>query len=230
MKRKAHVTLFAGLAVLLLVQLACASFSPQVVVVTATSEPEQQVVRETVIVEVTPIDQPAATEAAVPTEAPAPTAQTAVETVVVTAPPPNQPSPTPLRLRTARIEGDTGKIRATIVWPDYGGPATTDLVFWVEARNPSVGKKDGAGIKSVDFVLTDSNGQDVYTHTENTSRYCGFGGGEPDCVVFHFADNNFNWPGTNLPIQNDDYTLTATVNSADGNQWSGSGTFSIRLP
>jgi hypothetical protein len=228
MNRKGQVTLFAGVAVLLLGQLACAiplgQPSPQVVVVTATSEPEQQVVRETVVVIVTPTGQSA------PSEAPAPTAPPVVETVVVTAPPPDEPSPTPLRLRTARIEGDTGKIRATIVWPDYGGPATTDLVFWVEARNPSVGKKDGAGIKSVDFVLTDSNGQDVYTHTENTSRYCGFGGGEPDCVVFHFADNNFNWPGTNLPIQNDDYTLTATVNSADGNQWSGSGTLSIRLP
>jgi hypothetical protein len=219
MKRKNQVSLFAGLAIVLLAQLACAiplsQGSPQIVVVTATSEPEQQVVRETVVVVVTQ---------------PAPTAQPVVETVVVTAPPPDQPSPTPLRLRTARIEGDTGKIRATIVWPDYGGPATTELVFWVEARNPSVGKKDGAGIKSVDFALTDSNGQDVYSHTENTSRYCGFGGGVPDCVIFRFADNNFNWPGTNLPIQNDDYTLTATVNSADGNQWSGSGTFSIRLP
>jgi hypothetical protein len=228
MNRKGQVTLFAGVAVLLLGQLACTfplgQPSPQVVVITATSEPEQQVVRETVVVVVTPTGQPE------PSEAPAPTAPPVVETVVVTSPPPNEPSPTPLRLRTARIEGDTGKIRATIVWPDYGGPATTDLVFWVEARNPSVGKKDGAGIKSVDFVLTDSNGQDVYSHTENTPHYCGFGGGEPDCVVFHFADNNFRWPETNLPIQNDDYTLTATVNSADGNQWNGSGTLSIRLP
>jgi len=219
MKRKNQVSLFAGVAIVLLAQLACglplSQPSPQVVVVTATKEPEQQVVRETVVVVVTQ---------------PAPTAQPVVETVVVTALPPDQPSPTPLRLRTARIEGDTGKIRATIVWPDYGGPATTELVFWVEARNPQVGKSDGAGIKSVDFVLTDSNGQDVYSHTENASRYCGFGGGEPDCTVFRFADYNFNWPGTNLPIQNDDYTLTATVNAADGNQWNGSGTFSIKLP
>jgi hypothetical protein len=210
-----RITLLAGAAALLLVGLACAlpfaGQPPQVLVVTATSAPEPQVVRETVVVVVTPTDQPAPNE-------PVPTA------------PPDLPSPTPLRLRTARIEGDTGKIRAAIVWPDYGGPATTDLVFWVEARNPSVGKKDGAGIKSVDFVLTDSNGQTVYSHTENTSRYCGFGGGEPDCVVFHFADNSFNWPGTNLPIQNDDYTLTATVNSADGNQWSGSASLSIQLP
>ena len=215
MKRINQITLFAGVAGLLLAQLSCAvqlnQPSPQVVIV--TSAPEQQVVRETVVVVVTPTGQPAPSEASAPT-----------------APPPDQPSPTPLRLRTARIEGDTGKIRAAIVWPDYGGPATTELVFWVDARNPSVGKKDGAGIQSVDFVLTDSNGQDVYSHTENASRYCGFGGGEPACTIFRFADNNFNWPGTNLPIQNDDYTLTATVNAADGNQWSGSGTFSIKLP
>ena len=215
MKRINQITLFAGVAGLLLAQLSCAvqlnQPSPQVVIV--TSAPEQQVVRETVVVVVTPTGQPAPSEASAPT-----------------APPPDQPSPTPLRLRTARIEGDTGKIRATIVWPDYGGPATTELVFWVEARNPQVGKSDGAGIKSVDFVLTDSNGQTVYSHTENASRYCGFGGGEPDCTVFRFADYNFNWPGTNLPIQNDDYTLTATVNAADGNQWNGSGTFSIKLP
>ena len=226
MKKINQITLFAGLAVLLLAQLACAvqlnQPSPQVVIV--TSQPEQQVVRETVVVVVTPTIQPQSNEP------PAPTAQPVVETVVVTAPPSDQPSPTPLRLRTARIEGDTGKIRATIVWPDYGGPATTELVFWVEARNPQVGKSDGAGIKSVDFVLTDSNGQTVYSHTENASRYCGFGGGEPDCTVFRFADYNFNWPGTNLPIQNDDYTLTAIVNAADGNQWNGSGTFSIKLP
>jgi hypothetical protein len=214
MKRKTPI--LAGAVALLLVGLACAfpfaGQTPQVLVVTATSAPEPQVVRETVVVVVTPTNQPAPNE-------PAPT-----------TPPVELPSPTPLRLRTARIEGDTGKIRAAIVWPDYGGPATTDLVFWVEARNPSVGKKDGAGIKSVDFVLTDSNGQTVYSHTENTSRYCGFGGGEPDCVVFHFADNGFKWPGTDLPIENDDYTLTATVNAADGNQWSGSATLSIQLP
>jgi hypothetical protein len=222
-----RISLLAGVAALLLAGLACtapfAGQPPQVVVVTATSAPEPQVVRETVVVVVTPTDQPAS-------NVPATAAPPVIETVVVTAPPPNQPSPTPLRLRTARIEGDTGKIRATIVWPDYGGPASTDLVFWVEARNPSVGKSDGAGIKSVDFVLADSNGQTVYSRTENQSRYCGFGGGEPDCIVFHFADNGFKWPGTDLPIQNGDYTLTATVNSKDGNQWSGSATLSIQLP
>jgi hypothetical protein len=166
-----------------------------------------------------------------PTGTPRPTSTQAPagpsETVTPASP---QPSPTPLVLKTARIEGDTNKIDGIIFWPDTGGPATAALVCWVEAHNPSVGSSNGAGIDSIEFAITDSTGQTVYSRTVKKPSYCAFGRGNPGCTPFVFADNNNLWPGTNLPVQNGDFTLTATVNSADGSQWSGTASFSIELP
>ena len=225
------ITMLFVLAVLILAQLACSTLvtteSTQVLPVATTTVPETQVVQNTVQAS-TLTSQPS------PSDTPifffTPTVKAAEQTVVVTITSSPQPTPTSLRLLTARIEGDPEKILGTIFWPDYGGPATTELVFWVEARNPKVGDNDGAGITSVDFVITDNGGQTVYNYTAKGSRYCAFGGSGPDCNVFHFADSNNQWPVTLLPIQEGDFSLTATVNAADGSQWSGSAAFSIKLP
>jgi hypothetical protein len=235
--------IIAGIAVSILALQACVPAATTTVADTPTAAPPTQTAQVTVIV-VTPLGQPTApatrvpimtevpTETGVPTGTPRQTATQAAagpsKTATVSAIP--QPSLTPLVLHTARIEGDTTKIDGTIYWPDTGGPATTALVFWVEAHNPSVGSSDGAGIDSIVFTITDSAGQTVYSRTVKKPRYCAFGRGDPDCTSFVFADNNNQWPGTNLPVQNGDFTLTATVNSADGSQWSGTASFSIQLP
>ncbi len=224
------ISLLFGLGVLLMAQLACSSqvtAESTQAIPAPTTEPETQAVQNTV-------EASTATNPPVPSDTPlpinTPTVNPTELPVVVTASPSPQPTPTPLNLLTARIEGDPQKIDGTIFWPDYGGPAGSELVFWVEVHNPSVGKKDGAGIASVDFAITDSNGQTVYSYTAKESRYCAFGGKRENCNTFNFNDNNNTWPGTQLPIQNGDFTLTATVNADDGGHWSGTAAFSIKLP
>ncbi len=145
---------------------------------------------------------------------------------------PVPPSPTPPRLLVAGIPGEKDKIDGQIVYPDYGAGARTDLVFQVKARDPRKGNKDGAGIKSVDFAITDNSGNTVYTHTENNAAYCAFGGGDngAPCNVFRFADNGFKWPGTNKPIQNGQYTLTVSVHPQSGDTWpDGTVNFQIKV-
>jgi hypothetical protein len=219
--------LYFLLAALALVQMACGALvttEPTRGLPNITpSETETQVAQGTQAV-TKPV--PSQTQRPVSTS----TETTATETKSVTASVSPQPTPTPLDLLTARIEGDPDKIIGTIFWPDYGGAAAASLVFWVEARNPQVGNKDGAGISSVDFVITDSSGQTVYSHTAKTSPYCAFGVEKDVCDVFIFVDNGNQWPETNLPIQDGDFILTATVNADGGSQWSGTASFSIKLP
>lgn len=179
------------------------------------SPPPAQVARATVVVTAVPQAPAAATAtpraAAAPTLAPVPSATGK----------PLAPSPTPPRLLVAGIPGDKDRIDGQIVYPDYGAGARTDLVFQVKARDPRKGKQDGAGIKSVDFKITDKSGQVVYTHPENNSLYCAFGGGDngAPCTVFRFADNGFRWPGTNKPIQNGQHTLSVSVHPQSGDDW-----------
>ena len=224
-----RIILLAGLASLILATQACATPAPAqptaATLPTATSGPVTQV---TVLV-VTPPNQPTL-QVATPLPQDTSTPQAAEPTAAPATSSPSLPTPTPLNLLTARIEGDTNKIDGTIFWPDTGGPASTSLVFWAEARDPEVGQAYGSGILSIDFVIKDSDGQTVYSNTVNKPVYCVFGGGDPDCTEFVFADNNYQWPGTNLPVQNGDFTLTATVNAQDGSKWSGSASFSIQLP
>lgn len=223
--------IFLGLiSFLILVSLACnfTQRDPAVLVVTATGEPATA--QTGTAVPPTTVDTPVI-QTVIVTQPPVDPATPVVQTVVVTEPTATQaPSPTPLVLRTVPIEGDEDLIQGRIIFPDYQPAATTDLVFLAEARNPSLGDEDGAGISTVDFAIFDSNGTEVYRRTEERSRYCAFSGGEPDCVIFRFADTNFTWPGTGLPIQNGLHTLVVTVNAADGNSWSGQAEFNIQLP
>jgi hypothetical protein len=134
-----------------------------------------------------------------------------------------------LILVSVPVEGDHGKIQAEIVYPKYDPAATTDLVFQVRAHNPEVGQKDGAGIDSIDFVIS-KDGQEVYKRTEKQAGYCAFGGGEPTCNIFNFANNGYQWPGTAIALQSGTYTLDITIHSASGDAWSGQTTFDIQVP
>lgn len=198
-------------------------------ILAACAPAQSQVVRETVVI--TQVIQqivtstPPAASTLIPTDAPttialAPTATATSPRLVVPpfSPTPPPPVPTPPRLLVAAIPGDKDKIDGQIIYPDYGSGARTELWFQVKARDPRRGNKDGAGIKSVDFSISDKTGE-VYKRTENNAAYCAFGGGEPDCNIFHFADNGYKWPGTNKPIQNGQHTLTVKVHPSSGDDW-----------
>lgn len=90
------------------------------------------------------------------------------------------------------------------------------LVFRVRAFDPTVGTRDGDGIRAVDMIVLDSNGRKVAGKTENNAGYCAFSGGEPNCNVYVFADHNNRWPNGDRIRDGGDYTLRAVVTAKDG--------------
>ena len=134
-----------------------------------------------------------------------------------------------------RIEGvdspqdDTSAPVANLVQMGYGAldPRVTDaLVFQVEAYDRAVGDEDGDGITKVDFEIYAPNGDRVYAKTENTAHYCAFGGGEPECNRFIFADNDYHWPD-GAPIENGPHQLAWTAHTRDGRNTIGEWTIEI---
>jgi len=89
------------------------------------------------------------------------------------------------------------------------------LAFQVVAYDPAVGTADGAGIDFVEFQISGPDGAPIYAKRESTPGYCAFGGGEPDCTIFVFADQEFHWP-SGAPIQRGIHQLVATVFSHSG--------------
>ena len=127
--------------------------------------------------------------------------------------------PTPIPVPTLAPEPVTpagnSQIVANVVQTGQGYM----LVFQVQAYDASVGNADGDGIHSVDMWIVDISDEIVYRHHEDHAAYCAFGGGEPACPGWSFADHNFQWPdGT--PLIGGPYTLHAQVNAADGRQQS----------
>jgi hypothetical protein len=87
------------------------------------------------------------------------------------------------------------------------------LIFQVFASADGV--NDGAGIDRVDMRIIGPDGE-VYQRTEQDPAYCAFSGGEPDCNVWNFAENDYQWPNGE-PIEFDDeYLLQAIVHAEDG--------------
>ncbi|MCB0164864.1 MAG: hypothetical protein KDI79_11600 [Anaerolineae bacterium] len=140
------------------------------------------------------------------------------------------PTPTRLIVDILPVDGDSGNpdIRGRfnrnegryVVIPDAPPGSITDtppefsqrLVFLVEPYDPAIGTNDGDGIRQVNFTIInqDNDGEEVYTHTEQNPRYCAFGGGEPDCTVFVFDQNNFRWPG-GPPLENANYRAVIEI-------------------
>ena len=69
------------------------------------------------------------------------------------------------------------------------------IVFQAEVFDKNVGQYDGAGIESVTFTIRDETGKKIHERTERNAGYCVFGGGEPDCTVWRFAEHGDKWPG-----------------------------------
>ncbi|MBE7552356.1 MAG: PD40 domain-containing protein [Anaerolineales bacterium] len=159
----------------------------------------------------------AATAIAVAVQASATAAAGVVANLEATAAAAAVPTPTPALLV------------ATIINPALGATVTTELVFQVQAYDPGVGSTDGAGIDLVEMRIVDSKGTLVYERTEKNAAYCAFGGGEPTCLVWVFADHNNTWPNGS-PVENGTYTLQAAVQAKDGRSIEVQTIIEIQLP
>jgi hypothetical protein len=166
----------------------------------------QIVIQQTVVV--------TATLSATQTPSNVPTLVPTNTSVPPTVPPPapaTKPPPPKPTLPQLVVEAIPGQLKARIVHPDYFNGAKTSLTFQVQAYDPQVGNKDGAGIKNVEFHILDSNGNEVLKQVEQNVPYCSFGGDNP-CPVWVFAAHGNKWP-SGQPIQNGTYTLQVNIHA-----------------
>ena len=235
MNRNSRLALLIAVSLLAVSALACATQTEKVIVVTATKEPAP-VVQVTTAPPNTPPPLPTATLAPIKAAAPTATATTP-PTLAASAPPKPTvalPAPTPTDI-SREPSGSTGQgITALFVFPGYSLNATSDLTFRLLAYRDDGPKTDGAGIKQVEFRICRNDCNDakneVYHRTEQNAAYCAFGGGEPNCTIFHFT-RGVNWPDTNTPVQSGNYVVEARVTPKEGDAfWQGQLEFKILLP
>ncbi|MGB8645438.1 MAG: hypothetical protein WCF84_09385 [Anaerolineae bacterium] len=177
-----------------------------------TSTP--QVVKETVIVGVTPTPAPTNPPAM---DTPAPSDTAIIPSVTpVTPPPTNTPqSPTatltPPVVQIALI--DPGGMTVLQTAPNSNDPlVTTALVFDVDVSIDTTKIKDA--VANVDMRVLDAQNRTVYQHTEMTARYCLFGG-DQICNVWEFGKQSNAWPN-NAPVQRGAYFLRALATATSG--------------
>jgi hypothetical protein len=148
----------------------------------------------------TPTDNYTPTYTPTPTDTPTPT-PTATEEYTPT------PTPTSLALYAAIVQTGAGHNNDTV---------SGALIFQVTAYDPNVGNNDGNGIDYVQMRIYEG-GDLVYERQENNAAYCAFSGGEPDCVVWYFHDNDNEWPGGE-DIHTGTHTLWARVRAESGQE------------
>jgi hypothetical protein len=181
----------------------------------------------------TSVEPPADTPAPVPTDTP--------------LPPPPTPTPTPILIAVLPIDGSDGNQNLhssyeeimegrTIVFPGYLQADVTEpmvfrdrIVFQVEVFDASVGSKDGDGIKDVKITIRDGD-KVVHERTEEQAGYCVFGGGEPDCNVWVFADYDYKWPGGDPIINYRTYNVDMVITPQQGEVANWRWSFMIELP
>ncbi len=184
---------------------------------------------------------PATSEPA--TQAP-PTATRTLPTA--TQPRPTNTVPPPTQTPTPQDEADTivpafgtaKGLEGEIVLHGYTGPAgdtpvfQSSMSFRLRVHDPAVGPQDGAGIDAVEITITNlQTGEVVHERTERQSGYCAFGGGEPICNVFVFAENSFTW-SKGQPVDEGLYeaNMVARTQNPDTDSANWRFTFEVRLP
>lgn len=163
----------------------------------------------------TPIPTPTRLpETATPPRPPAPASPSPTATrlriTVLPAPTPPRATPTPLQVAVLPVDGSDGN-RAlhngltvmegrNVLLPGFSQSAVKtpmvfkdSVVFQVEVFDETVGKRDGDGIASVTFSISDESGKVVHTRAETTAPYCVFSG-EPGCAVWQFSKQGYRWP------------------------------------
>jgi hypothetical protein len=216
-----------GIGLMLLIALSLSACSAETA---ATSEPDRvgtRVAEDLAVAQtltaVAGQAAPASTEVAqvLPTAVPA--------TLKPTVDAPKPPTPT----RTAAPQqadpfvpggGDPKGLVGRMLLPGYGGPPQVDepvfdqqIVFRLFVYDPNFGNTDGAGINSVNMQINNPDGQTVQSRTEQNAAYCVFSGGEPDCVIWKFADHNNQWPDGTAVCAGPGYQAVMTVDAKDDN-------------
>jgi hypothetical protein len=90
------------------------------------------------------------------------------------------------------------------------------LAIRIAARleRPGEPAPDGAGIAHVLIVIKrydgGNPGTEVHQREERNAAYCAFGGGEPDCNVWVFAEHGNQWPN-GTPLESGWYWVSAEI-------------------
>ncbi len=188
-----------------------------------------QVVRETVVVVVTPtsvpVDAPTVTmtDVSIPTITTAPPATTkavALQPVTQTATR-TIPPPTATRAATATITPPAvkialfdGGVNVTQTAPNTTDPTvTTALVFQADVSLDTSRIKDT--LANVDMRVIDAHNQTAYQHTENNEPFCMFSDSNGNCNSWVFRNHSNAWPN-NRPVQRGSYFLRALGIAASG--------------
>lgn len=242
MQRRHHVT-FGFLSVMLFVLLSCTERAvptpnpmmgeqTAIAQTVAAERAIAQAVAATLTADATTVDvtPPTATatvaEAATNTSAP-PTSTPAVPT--------NTPTPERLVITESDTDGDDGNnfIRGSsqrnngrvVLLPGLQPNEVTDtpvfngqMALRVEVFDTRRGQNDGDGIQTVTFTIVDNfTGEPVYANVEEQHPFCLFGGNDPRCTTFVFAQNGLRWP-SGEPIYNDGYTVNIDILAFNGDQ------------
>ena len=197
------------------------------------------------VVTLAPTETPTPTPAQVEVEPVAsPTAPPEPPTVASTSPAP-LPSPTPITIAVLPVDGSDGnqalgndhpvKEGRNVTLPGFAQYEVSEpmvfrdrMVFQVEVRDRGVGPNDGDGIENVRFAITDDRGQQVHFRQENNAGYCVFGGGEPDCNVFVFADSGYRWPDGEVLFPGS-YNVTIDITPTQGEPVSWFWSYGVEL-
>ncbi len=183
--------------------------------------------------------------ASLPPGAPPPT-PTPIATPTFTPAP--TPTATPTRVLLAFVPVDGGSYKAhlrnnypikdgrNIILPGFAQSEVTEpmvfrdrIVFRVEIFDTYEGNEDGKGIEQVEFTIAE-NGEVVHERTERRAGYCVFGGGEPDCNVWVYAEHDNKWPSGERLREDVLYNVTIHIvaESGDTSDWVWS--FQVDLP
>jgi hypothetical protein len=170
-----------------------------------------------------------------PTPTPAPTSTLLPPTAIPIVPPATQP-PT-VQVVIIPVDGSDGNKALgnnrgvnsgrNLLLPGFTQHETSDpmvfrnkIVFQAEVFDRNVGQYDGAGIDNVTFTIRDETGDIVHERTERNAGYCVFGGGEPDCTVWRFAEHGDKWPsGAELRPGIHDVQIVIQPKNGDGVTW-----------
>ncbi len=112
-----------------------------------------------------------------------------------------------------------------------GTPIFRDY-FYLEAfafdpTIPGANNRSGAGIDRVEFRMFCPNGGE-FVQTEQTARYCMFGGGEPSCNVLRLVDGS-TIPGSDCLVEDGLYDVEIQVFPKNNNRDSANWNLTVKL-
>ncbi len=147
---------------------------------------------------------------------------------VTVAPP---PKPAPPRVGTGAVDGNNiSSFRFSI---DYNNDYFVRMyVFRSDDPDEEFSaSKDGRGIDTVKFVVTNPNNtRTFYNRTEGSAGYCIFGGGEPECNPWTIENGQYMWSAGGEAVAERDYELLIEVTADDGEVGDWIIPINIRLP